>query len=333
MKIKLKMKMIKKTIFLIIVVLFVSLNITSAKDINSTGNGEWSVVVDIDYDVKSSTKVIISHVVTADDEVRVLFNGTLNIISDSLIINAGLVTFIGGNVYVAEGAVLYIDGDLNNFFNGNLVVDGTVKVNGDVSNWGSNIIVSETGTLAVDGDINNSGGAIDNKGNIIVGGTVSGNDIDNSGGGTLRENVIDPLPIKLLYFKGYNINNYKTVFEWATAIEINNDYFIIEYSEDIINWEVLDIIFGAGNSNIEITYKREYPMKYSYYYRLTQVDYNGDFEIFNIIYVKSQYIDNELIYGIYDVSGRFVEYNSIKNLSYGIYLININDEFKKIIIR
>ena len=57
-----------------------------------------------------------------------------------------------------------------------------------------------------------------------------------------------PLPIELLWFnaecEGSNIT-----LKWATASEINNDYFTLERSDDAKNWQIIANVNGAGNSS------------------------------------------------------------------------------------
>ena len=86
------------------------------------------------------------------------------------------------------------------------------------------------------------------------------------------------LPIELLSFtakpEGRNV-----LLEWQTATEINNDYFTIERSKDVQDWEYVTSIDGAGNSNIAINYSAyDYsPYSGTSYYRLKQTDFDGQF--------------------------------------------------------
>lgn len=87
------------------------------------------------------------------------------------------------------------------------------------------------------------------------------------------------LPVELLFFTGKsNINNIELF--WATATETNNDYFEIERSDDAENYYVIGLEYGAGNSMTQLDYNYidENPYHVVNYYRLKQVDYNGDFE-------------------------------------------------------
>lgn len=80
----------------------------------------------------------------------------------------------------------------------------------------------------------------------------------------------DPLPIELLSFD-YSCEN--STLNWTTSSETNNDYFTIEKSHDTKEWEIIDKIFGQGNSNIEHNYRSFIPEN-GLYYRLCQHDLN-----------------------------------------------------------
>lgn len=92
------------------------------------------------------------------------------------------------------------------------------------------------------------------------------------------------LPIELISFTG-SCDLQNTRLEWSTASEINNDYFSIERSLDVINWKLVSKVEGAGNSNSIKNYSYIYkePTHEIYYYRLKQTDFNGQFEHSDII--------------------------------------------------
>lgn len=89
----------------------------------------------------------------------------------------------------------------------------------------------------------------------------------------------NPLPIELISFDA-EICDRSVCLEWRTESEINNDYFTIERSNDGINWEVVQVVDGQGNSNSSIKYETVDNKPYSglSYYKLKQTDFNGDFE-------------------------------------------------------
>ena len=67
-----------------------------------------------------------------------------------------------------------------------------------------------------------------------------------------------PLPKSLLYFNGDSKDSI-LVLNWATASEINKDYFTIEYTKSLndedVMWTPIGIVNGAGNSNTILTYQ------------------------------------------------------------------------------
>lgn len=125
------------------------------------------------------------------------------------------------------------------------------------------------------------------------------NGIGTSYGGQVEFTTSSPLPVELTSFNLY-LKDDLCYIEWETGCEINNDYFIIEKSKDGLNWQSISTVLGNGNSFV--------PIKYNYidkqgcigtcFYRLTQVDYNGDSETFRPLSVSS---DKDPIFSI-DVS-------------------------------
>ena len=93
-----------------------------------------------------------------------------------------------------------------------------------------------------------------------------------------------PLPIVLLDFSASCENNASKI-TWTTATEINNDYFELEKSYDAFNFFSVGTIKGNGNSHQfkEYTYRDYETSDKTVYYRLKQVDFNGNFEYFDII--------------------------------------------------
>ncbi len=95
----------------------------------------------------------------------------------------------------------------------------------------------------------------------------------------------DPLPIDLVFFTA-ELENNEFQFAWQTASEENNDYFTIEYSEDILSFTQLDNIVGAGNSSSIIDYEYSapaFPFEEVIYFRLKQTDYDGTFAYSKIV--------------------------------------------------
>lgn len=96
-----------------------------------------------------------------------------------------------------------------------------------------------------------------------------------------------PLPIELVFFKA-KLNNDVVDLTWATAAEVNNNFFSIERSQDGQRFEVISTHAGAGNSTRILNYSSQdpNPLKGYNYYRLKQTDYDGQYSYSEIQTVK-----------------------------------------------
>lgn len=90
--------------------------------------------------------------------------------------------------------------------------------------------------------------------------------------------VANPLPVDLLFFDVYEINS-RVALEWATATETNCDYYAVERSQDLIEFETVGTIQGAGNSTSTLNYNLvdDSSISGTWYYRLKQFDFDGQF--------------------------------------------------------
>ena len=113
-----------------------------------------------------------------------------------------------------------------------------------------------------------------------------GDNLEGSGSNTvfsdnlINENVIDTvLPIELIDLSVKNINNESAKLNWKTAIEINNNYFLIQRADSNFNWEEINMVTGVGIPSLQQGYEftDQYPLTGTSYYRLKQVDYSGNF--------------------------------------------------------
>lgn len=94
---------------------------------------------------------------------------------------------------------------------------------------------------------------------------------------------ITPLPVEIIYFTAAKQGN-NVLLEWATASEENNTGFEVEVSQDGFNFRKLDFVpTKNGNTVIKqvYTFKDTENGKYgTRYYRLKQIDMDGQFEYF-----------------------------------------------------
>ncbi len=112
--------------------------------------------------------------------------------------------------------------------------------------------------------------------------------------------VAAPLPVEMIYLEAEAINNAYIQVRWATAIEINNDYFEVQRSTDGQNWTVLGNVNGNDNSTIRHDYSyndMNVVAGVRYYYRLRQVDNDGEFEFTSIV---SAMINGEVTFSVKD---------------------------------
>jgi len=162
-----------------------------------------------------------------------------------------------------------------------------------------------------------------------------------TGGGANNQGMIDhiritvyytaPLPVELLYFKGTSKNN-SIELNWETASEFNNDYFIVYKSSDGLYFNKIITIKGAGNSNTPLSYTLvdNEPYHNITYYKLTQFDYNGNFESFDIISVYNTNTSVSKLVKITNVLGQEINnsYDYIK-----LYYFSDGSVIKKYIVK
>ncbi|PIQ14564.1 MAG: hypothetical protein COW67_13015, partial [Flavobacteriales bacterium CG18_big_fil_WC_8_21_14_2_50_32_9] len=161
-----------------------------------------------------------------------------------------------------------------------------------------------------------------------------------------------PTPIELVSFIGKGLTPTSNLLEWITSSEINNDFFTLERSTDAIHFEAISTINGAGNSSIVLNYKYVdmLPIENvsTYYYRLKQTDFDGQFEYFDVIAIARKntnklnvfYYNKQLHFSddhtkefsvtVLDVSGRIIYENkqattkvNLDFLTQGIYIYQL----------
>lgn len=92
------------------------------------------------------------------------------------------------------------------------------------------------------------------------------------------------LPVTLSYFEAKSQQN-TILINWQTASESNNRGFYVERSSDgNSNWKDIAFIDGKGNASAaqNYSYRDERPANGNNYYRLKQVDFDGQFALSKI---------------------------------------------------
>lgn len=100
-----------------------------------------------------------------------------------------------------------------------------------------------------------------------------------------------PLPVKLTYFQGFPKEDYN-LLEWETSMEQHNHHFIIEKSQNEVDFEEIGKVQGNNQSHVKSQYSfSDYLLQGGKsYYRLKQVDFNGNFSYSNVILIHHENI-------------------------------------------
>jgi len=167
-----------------------------------------------------------------------------------------------------------------------------------ISNQSINWFTGGTILITVDG-IQNSIPAcalVPSNGNIqilpsIVGGTpanFSNMISDDNQSAALGVDLSIALPVELLSFTGRKIDKVIQL-DWTTVTEQNNDGFEIHKSLDGRDWDVIGWVDGNGTvtRNIDYSFIDKFPSLGENYYRLKQIDYDGQYEFSDIIVIDN----------------------------------------------
>lgn len=283
--------------------------------------------------------------------------GTLNVglnvaMQSNARVNLAGTNSIGGNVTIAgSGTEFNLNSgelDLAGSFRGNQ--DGILRVNGNMS--ANRVEIHGSAKSFVNGELNITNLlSVRNNGSVRGRGTVSWGSISvnpgNSGAyiGCLGTPTVkhdtngatgfppppgeplnlttcsEVLPIELLSFEGIFDEN-KVFLNWTTMMEYNNDYFSIERSNNLKNWENIAKIDGSLNSYeiLEYSFIDEHLMNDKPYYRLKQTDIDGKFTYSDIISIAISEGKNIKIFPNPSSTGIFnIEINSKHYQKYTIH--------------
>jgi len=124
----------------------------------------------------------------------------------------------------------------------------------------------------------------DNVRQVIVHGYVY-NDISIADGGCTVNAA--SLPVELENFNAYGIDD-KVILDWSTLTEQNNEGFKIERSGNGNSWETIGFVSGNGTdfTKNDYTWIDLDPIAPQSYYRIKQLDYNGDQKYSGVISVR-----------------------------------------------
>ncbi len=106
------------------------------------------------------------------------------------------------------------------------------------------------------------------------------------------------LPVELISFEVV-CKDKIAVIQWTTATEVNNSHFVVEYSIDAVNWNYLTTVQGSGNSSSPINYEYATNQNKYAYFRLIQVDFDGQQTIYGPINNNCSNESSKLLTKIY----------------------------------
>lgn len=95
------------------------------------------------------------------------------------------------------------------------------------------------------------------------------------------------LPLHLIVFNGAKQGN-KVLLKWQTSSEQNSSFFMVQTSADGNHWNDIGKVNAAGNSSVNLNYSllHNTPVNGPNYYRLKEVDKDGNFTYSNIIVIN-----------------------------------------------
>lgn len=232
------------------------------------------------------------------------YGSTLGTISGIINLNASnevLYAFLGTNDSTPTTFLSAIANDGFSTTNGTLTNTGLTAGINATSIIGDEDVMVYTGSTTCNTTIADCAAAIATASNWI---TQDGSG-DQSADGTPPDFPADvpsffggsALPVILIEFDA-KIKDDKVIVYWETTSELNNDYFELHKSSDGINFEMITRIEGNGTTSDTHRYQyidRKPSNKYSYY-RLRQVDFDGQFEWLKTIVLKQNRHGDDNVY-------------------------------------
>ena len=291
----------------------------------------------------------------------------LALVATSSLINNSIMDFCGNlenSGDIQNNGYIWSAGNVKNLASGTMSGQGGgFHTCGNAENLGDIATAPDTVYLAQDGPCN--GNYVNSGTGTFIEDTTWYSDfiISQSCGATyladtegVKCSPVIALPIKLASFTAKGEDG-RTVLEWVTAVEINNDYFTIERSANgsLSSFEPIVNVAAANNSYSTKQYKvyDSEPLVGTNYYRLKQTDYDGRYSYSEIVFVKidggakptlkvfpnpvqnsefsitlSSPAEQEVIVSLYDLFGRKVFSKVIIKEIHGDFSIAFDNKLK-----
>ncbi len=130
-----------------------------------------------------------------------------------------------------------------------------------------------------------------------------------------RVYVEEGLPVELNSFSSINFGS-NVYLTWSTSTELNNSGFDIERTSENTEWKKIGFVSGSGTTNgpKEYSFTDRNLETGKYKYRLKQIDFNGNFEYFELAEVVSIGIPDK-----YDLSQNYPNpFNPVTTINYDL---------------
>ncbi|MCC6683470.1 MAG: T9SS type A sorting domain-containing protein [Bacteroidia bacterium] len=189
------------------------------------------------------------------------WGGSTPAAGDSLVIPSGKTVTVSSSVDFRSGSATKI-----NIVGGTLQMDNGKKMRLAASSYIN--LATNTSLITHGGGGNNT--YIEVNGSIVWSANIS------SGVTGPITYPADALPVKLTSFEATPMSGFVSI-TWTTAEEINNDYFEVQRSTDMVNFTTISHTKGQGTTMNMTNYVAldEAPLAGTAYYRLVQVDFDG----------------------------------------------------------
>jgi hypothetical protein len=219
---------------------------------------------------------------------------TLNIEENAtLTINGNFVA--QNNLTINNSGKLIITGSIIAQNGATITITGTGKINVSANGtFGNNATITVSGTLNVGGSVTlGNNGIFQGAGTIGIAGTGCNK---WSGPGVCSTGPV-VLPVELLNFAASDNEDGSVVITWATASELNNDFFTIQRSTDGTTYSDIGTVKGNGTTKLKMSYEYQdtEPSAEKLYYRLMQTDFDGTTEVFKPVYVEVKSSGSETV--------------------------------------
>lgn len=214
-------------------------------------------------------------------------------------------SYSSGDITVQKNGRFAIGGDLNDHFYINTVFDvkngGQAYIGDDINYFGIGSQIKNANTSSPYGLYVN-----DNTFSTPIVTTVTTNRTNKATMESTNDpfaqwvetSLSTPLPVKWKSISAQNNEN-GVLISWGTYSEKNNAYFEVEKSLNGLKWEVIGNVAGSGTTSNETNYSflDENTESGLTYYRIKQVDYDGQFDYSSIAVINIE--AKKFIKGLY----------------------------------